>query len=126
VLVVGQVVYHVCDATGTGRPEETLCAFDLHTGSLLWLGEGDDLLALGQTRGWRPFYAGGIVFVGGFDTVSGESAVVGFDAATGDVVTTQVDGTQWGDVYNPGGKYMAVVNGLLVTTVPAIRVTSFA
>jgi outer membrane protein assembly factor BamB len=124
-LVVGDVVYHVCDATGTGLPEETLCAFDLQTGSPLWIGEGDDLLALGQSRGWRPIYAGGIVFVGGFDTVSGESAVVGFDAATGDVVTTQVDGTPWGDYYNPGGKYMAVVNGLLVTAVPAIRVTSF-
>lgn len=124
-LAVGDVVYHVCDATGTGLPDETLCAIDLQTGLPLWVGEGDDLLALGQTRGWRPVYAGGVVFVGGLDTGSGEGAVVGFDAATGDVVTLQLDGTPWGEYFTPGGKYMAVVNGLLVTTVPAIRVTSF-
>jgi hypothetical protein len=125
-LVVDDVVYHVCGfLSGTGLPLQSLCAFDLQTGSLIWNAETTGLVALGQTHGWRPIFAGGVVFVGGFDTESGEPAVAGFDAATGDFVTGQLAGTPWGDFFIPGGMFMAVANGLLVTSVPAVRVTSF-
>jgi outer membrane protein assembly factor BamB len=126
VLVVDDVAYHVCGfPSGTGLPLRSLCAFDLDTGSPIWNGDDTGLIALGETHGWRPIFAGGVVFLGGFDLDSGEPAVMGFDPASGDVVTNQLDGTPWGDFFIPGGKFLAVANGLLVTTVPAVRVMSF-
>jgi hypothetical protein len=126
--IVGDVVFASCSAT-----TNAICRRDLHTGALLsqspdfshgsvpqgWLNppkvSGWDFLGLGA-----PAVGGGVYFASAFDTTLGKWVTAGFDVNTGDLLTRRrgLDGPT-------GGWYTAVANGLLVSTVPGLRVVRF-
>jgi hypothetical protein len=101
-----------------------LHAYDLHTGATIWDGQSAPITMWPSyaSPNWRPIYANGVVYVTGYDAVRAMDIVIGFDAATGAIVTTRPGTTRLGP---PGGTYMAIANGRLVTTVPTVRVVTF-
>jgi outer membrane protein assembly factor BamB len=112
-IVVGDTVYV--------HGPDVMRALDLRSGSLLW--ESDAPSPGPPNYSWlRPTYVNGVVFVEGFDPIKNEVIMLGFDAATGDLVTRRPRSSKLGPL---GGHHTAIANGRLVTTIPGIRVSTF-